>query len=215
MAIDLLRSQAQYLNEHAKARKKGRPGPQTLSMERQTHHDLESLLWVLVYSMMIHHYDSLTHPADRTEYKGVLDAYFGHGGPRAITEKRQFMYMAHSRATGRECLSQWFPKKGERKIFIRCMRLIARNDKADDEEEEEEKDLEASNSVLNTDTLPWDSSDEESHDEDAEDQSGTYRQQGGATTVVQDLSAEILHKRTPAIDHNAVLALLASMIKAL
>src|SRR5258706_12821938 len=138
MALELLRSQDQHLTDERAARRKGNEGPLTLCTERQAHHDLESFLWVLVYAMMIHHYNSLTRDTDRTEYKETLDSYFGHGGVQVITEKRQAMYMAHSRV-GEDCVSRWFHDHLERTLFIRCMTLIAENDREEEVEEEEKK----------------------------------------------------------------------------
>ena len=60
------------------------------------HHDLEVFPWVLVYAIMIHHYNSLTCDTDRTEYKETLDEYSGHGGSKLIVKNRQAVYLPHS-----------------------------------------------------------------------------------------------------------------------
>jgi len=176
MAIDLLNSQVQHHNDEKVARRRGRPGPPTLSTERQAYHDLEGLLWVLVYAMMIHSYNSLTHEADRKEYKVTLDDYFGHGSARTIFVKRHAMLsFAHSK-TGLDHISKWFTDQHERRFFIRCMALIAKHHKA----EEEEEDGKAFEGEITDDIAPWgpaddDSDDSPSPDEDAKDTSGTYK----------------------------------------
>ena len=94
MAVELLRRQVDHLDDEQDARRTGKQGPPT---KREAHHDLEAFLWVLVYAMMIHHYNSLTHETDRAEYKETLDEYFGHGSAKFICINRQDLYLAHSR----------------------------------------------------------------------------------------------------------------------
>ena len=212
MAIDLLRSQASHLRAETKARRNGKQGPPTLSTERQVHHDLEAFLWVLVYAMMIHHYNTLERDTDRTEYKAILDSYFGHGGARVITEKRQALYLAHSRATSDDCVSQWFPDPDERRFFIRCMTLIAEHDKG----EEKKEDLGTFDGEISASNRLWDSDDDESDsspDEDAEDQSGTYRP-GRAAKGVQEPVAG-LRVCPPVITYNSVAAIIDKSLKEL
>jgi len=173
MAVELLRGQNRHLQAEKAARRKGKQGPLTLSMKREAHHDLEAFLWVLVYAMMIHHYNSLTHETDRAEYKETLDEYFGHGSAKFIRKTRQDLYLAHSRV-GEDCVSEWFPDPHEERFFIRCMTLIAKHDRT----EEEEEDLESFEDEISDENPLWSSSDDESEsspDEDVEDQSGTYR----------------------------------------
>src|SRR5258706_3669437 len=210
MALELLRSQDEHLTDEKAARKKGSEGPPTLSTERQAHHDLESFLWVLVYAMMIHHYNSLTRDTDRTEYKETLDSYFGHGGVQVITEKRQAMYLAHSRVGNRR-VSRWFPDPLERKFFIRCMTLIAENDREEEEEEEEKKfkgEISARTPLCDRDDDESDSS----PDEDAEDQSGTYKPSSAAR---EDQGFVGLRTRPPVITYKSVLTILKKALKGL
>ena len=208
MAVELLRSQEEHFIAEKAERRKGKHGPLTLSTERQAYHDLEAFLWVLVYAMMIHHYNSLTRETDRKEYKAILDSYFGHGGAQGIIEKRQALYLAHSRVGGRR-VSRWFPDPHERRFFIRCMSLIAEHDKG----EEEKEDFGTYKGEFNASNLPWDSSDDEgdnSPDEDAEDESGTYRQ-GKATRAVHVPTAS-LRTRPPVITYESVAAMLKKSI---
>src|SRR5258706_8600861 len=140
MALELLRSQNWHLRAEKAAKRNGRPRPLTLSTERQAHHDLESFLWVLVYAMMIHNYNSLTRNIDRTEYKETLDEYFGHGSVTAILKSRKAMLYSALAGVGEDCVSGWFPDPHELRFFIRCMTLIAENDREEEEEEEEEEE---------------------------------------------------------------------------
>ena len=181
MAVELLRSQVQHLEDEIDAQKMGKQGPSTLSTKREDYHDLEALIWVLVYTMMIHHYNSLTHEADRKNYKGIIDRFFGHGSAETIVEKRQAMYLAHSRV-GDTRVSKWFPDSDERRFFNRCMKLIAEHD-TEEEEEEVRRRLEGE---MRDDDLPWDDTDDDDYDYDCDegDNSGTYKQ-GKATKAVR------------------------------
>ena len=209
MAVELLRSQVRHLKTEKAARRKAKHGPLTLSMERQVYHDLEAFLWVLVYAMMIHNYNSSTHETDRHEYKETLDSYFGHGSTTIILDKRTAMIYSAQARVGEDRVSQWFPDPHERRFFIRCMSLIAEHDR----EEEEKEDLGTFKGEFNASNLPWDSSDDESDsrpDEDTEDQSGTYRP-GKATKGVQAPVAG-LRTRPPVITYESVAAILKKTI---
>jgi len=207
MAVELLRCQVQHLYVEQAARRKGKHGPVMLSMKREVYHDLEALLWVLVYAMMIHHYNSLTHESDRNDYKAKIDHHFGHGSAGTIVEKRQALYIAHSRV-GQNRISQWFPDPKERNFFIACMSLIAEHDR----EEVERKNF-AFNGKITSRTLLWDASDDDSDsspDEGAGDQSGTYGQ-GKDTSVVQK-SVVTIRKSPPVITYESVAAILKESI---
>ena len=211
MAVELLRSQVRHLKAEKAARRKGKHGPPTLSMKREAYHDLEAFLWVLVYAMMIHHYNSLVHETDRTDYKEILDSYFGHGCAKVIIEKRHTLYLAHSRV-GDDWVSQWFPDPHERRFFIRCMSLIADHDR----QEEEKEDFGTFKGEFSATNVPWDSSDDESDsspDEDVKDQSGTYRP-GKATKGVQEPVVG-LRTRPPVITYESVAAILKKTINEL
>lgn len=208
MAVELLRSQVRHLKAERAAKRKGKDGPLMLSVERQVYHDLEAFLWVLVYAIMIHNYNSLKNETDKKEYKEILDSYFGHGGAQVIIEKRQALYLAHSRV-GEDGVSQWFPDPHERKFFTRCMDLIADHDR----EKEEKEELRSFKGEISEGNPVWSSSEDESDggpDEDAEDRSGTYKQ-SKATKGVQKIVAR-LRKRPPVITYESVVALLKESI---
>jgi len=180
MAIELLHSQIEHLDNETTARKRGKSGPPTLNTKREVHHDLEALIWVLVYAVMIHNYNSLTRETDRKKYKQTLDEYFGHGSARTTFIKRHAMLsFAHSHV-GHVHASKWFADEHEQVFFIRCMKLIAEHNK-DKEDEEDwgafEGEIDDDNPAL------WGSikdKRDKTPDEDADDTSGTYTQ-GKAT----------------------------------
>ena len=205
MALELLRSQVRHHRAEKSARRNGRPGPRVLSSERQAHHDLEAFIWVLVYAMMIHHYNTLTRDTDIKEYKETLDSYFGHGSARIILDKRKAMIYSALVGVGEDCVSQWFPDPDERRFFIRCMTLIDEHDRGKDEKE----DLETFEGEISASNPLWDSDDDESDsspDEDAEDQSGTYRPGGAAKGVQKPVAG--LRVRPPVITYNSVAAII-------
>ena len=212
MAIELLRSQDEHFTTEKAARRKGKHGPLTLSTERQAYHDLEAFLWVLVYAMMIHHYNSLTDDTDRQVYKDTLDSYFGHGSATIILKNRKAMLYSALAGVGERCVSRWFPDPHERRFFIRCMTLVAEHDR----EKEEKEDLGTFAGEISAGNPLWDSSDDESDsspDEDVEDKSGTYRQ-GKAAKVVQEPVAG-LRTRPPVITYESVIAILKKSIEEL
>jgi hypothetical protein len=203
MAVELLRRRERHLHAEMTARRDGTQEPLTINMKREVHHDLESFLWVLVYAMMIHHYNSLTHETDRMEYKQILDTYFGHGCAEVIVDKRQTLYLAHSRV-GEHRVPQWFPDPHERRFFIRCMTLIAENDR----EEEERKDFGTFDGEIDFTNPVWDHSDDErdiNPDGDAENQFGAHTK--SETTEVQNAVLRS-RKRPPVITYESVVGVL-------
>ena len=212
MAIELLCGQVRYLKAEKAARRKGKHGPLTLSIERQAYHDLEAFLWVLVYAMMIHNYNSLTHETEREEYKEILDSYFGHGSATIILKNRKDMLYSAQAGVSGQCIPQWFPNPPERRFFIRCMTLIAEHDR----EEEEKEDLGTFKGEISAGNPLWDSSDDESDnspDEDAEDKSGTYKQGKTANAVQEPVAG--LRTRPPVITYESVIAVLKKSIEEL
>jgi hypothetical protein len=212
MAVELLRSQVRYLEAEKAARRKGKQAPLALSMKREAHHDLEAFLWVLVYAMMIHHYNSLTHETDRRDYKVILDSYFGHGSAEIILDKRASMiYLARARV-GEHRVSRWFPDPQEQGFFVNCMTLVAKHDK----EEGKKVNFGTFKGEIDDTNPVWDISDDESDgspDEDAEDMSGTYRQGKAAKGAQRPVAG--FRKRPPAITYESVVALLKGSIEEL
>ena len=213
MAVELLHSQVRHLKAEIAARKGGRQGPPTLGTKREDYHDLEALLWVLVYTMMIHNYNTLTLEADRNEYKGVIDRFFGHGSADTILEKRHAMLsMVHS-LFGDSAVSSWFSDPHEQKFFKRSIKLIADHNK---KEEEEEVRRTFDGEIDDDNPAFWRSINKKKYktpDEDADDTSGTYTQ-GRATSTSQKFVASS-RKRPPVITHESVVAMLMQSIEEL
>ena len=209
MAVELLRSQVQYLKAENAARKSGRQGPPRLITQRQSYHDLEALLWVLVYAMMIFNYNSLTKGADRKEYKQILDEYFGHGSATTTLLKRHAMLSLVLSQGGEDQASEWFADLHERRFFIRCMTLIAKHNRA----EEEEEDCGAFEGEISDDNPLWDSADDESDDNpdrNALAESGTYVRRHSTKAAQKPGSG--LRKHSPVITYESVVGILKKSI---
>ena len=211
MAIELLESQIQYLDGEEAARRWGRPGPPRLSTERTAYHDLEALIWVLVYTMMIHNYNSLIRETDRKGYKKILDDYFGHGSAQMTLDKRHAILSSAHADVSQNRVSKWFPNPDEHNFFISCMSLIAEHYRP------EKRVVHWKTPVrdINDDNPPWDPADDDSDsspspDEDTKDTSGTYKS-GKATKAVQKLVAGS-HKRPPVITYESIISLLMNSI---
>ena len=211
MAIELLESQVEHFDSEEAARKRGRPGPAVLSMERKAYHDLEALIWVLVYAMMIHNYNSLTHETDRKGYKKILDDYFGHGSAKMILDKRHAMLSsAHSHVSWNR-VSKWFPDPDERNFFTTCMSLISEHIK---EEEKAAKWPRMFEGEINDDNPTlwglFKDKPDENPDEDADDKSGAYVPSKATKTVQKPVARS--RKRPPVITYQSVVSLLANSI---
>jgi hypothetical protein len=123
MCLELLRLSRRYHINVEAAHKQGKDGARTLSVKREPHHDLEALFWVLVYAMMIHHYNSLFNDDDRKKYRGYIDEFFGHGSFTPLFRSREDLISAPKRVS-EDRVAEWFPDDNERKLFIEMMELI-------------------------------------------------------------------------------------------
>lgn len=123
MCLELLRLSRRYHVNAEAAHKQGKDGARTLSVKREPHHDLEAFFWVLVYAMMIHHYNSLINEDDRKKYHGYTDEFFGHGSFTPLFRSREDLISAPKRVS-EDRVAEWFPDDNERKLFIEMMELI-------------------------------------------------------------------------------------------
>ena len=85
--------------------------------------DLESMIWVLTYTLMLHHHATLQ-GSDKTEYKrDVIDKFYGSLSYSGLAEKRDFLMSrgTNFRAYGPE---QWIPDPTQRQWFRSAMALI-------------------------------------------------------------------------------------------
>ena len=86
--------------------------------------DLESMIWVFTYALMLHHQASLK-GSDRADYKrDVVDNFYGTLSYSGLAEKRTFLAVAgiNPRSRGPEA---WIPDPVHRKWFRRAMALVA------------------------------------------------------------------------------------------
>jgi hypothetical protein len=210
MAAELLRSQVRHLSAEKTAQQSRKEGPPTLNTKREAYHDLESLLWVLVYSMMIHHYNSLQLETDRQEYKTVIDDYFGQGSAKTTIQRRQSMlYLARS-PIGDDSVSTWFPDPDERNFFISCMTLIAEHDREDTKVVNWKKfkgKIDDSNPAL---WVNLDIKRSRSPDEDADDKSGTFKPRKATKAVQKPVAGS--RTRPPEITYESVLSIIKDSI---
>ena len=87
--------------------------------------DLESMIWVLIYAILIHHYANLK-GLRRANYKrSVVDAFYGCLSYSALAKERTFLAVAgiNLRSRGPD---KWIPDPVQRKWFRRAMALVAR-----------------------------------------------------------------------------------------
>ena len=91
--------------------------------------DLESMIWVLIYAIMLHHQESLQ-GADKADYKrDVVDAFYGSLSYSGLAEKRDLMVF---RGTNRRANQpqEWIPDMTQCKWFRCAMTLVSRQNVA-------------------------------------------------------------------------------------
>jgi len=96
-------------------------------------HDFESLLWVVVYAMMIHHRNNIA-PADkekREEYKIVLDRCWAAHAYSNILIAHDHMMATGCSAHRQTTVTFWFPDPREAAFFRDVMRMLRRQDEAE------------------------------------------------------------------------------------
>ena len=97
-------------------------------------HDFESLIWVVVYAMMIHHrnYLAATDPALCGEYKVELDECWAVHAYSNLHRSHNDMIGIGCSPKLRSIVSSWFPDPREGAFFCEAMRLL-RNQTQDEE----------------------------------------------------------------------------------
>ena len=86
--------------------------------------DLESLIWVLTYAIMLRHHEGLQGPK-KAQYKlNVVDGFHGNLSYSGLAKEREVMVFRSIRplSNGPE---EWIPDPAERKWFRRAMTLVA------------------------------------------------------------------------------------------
>ena len=89
-------------------------------------HDFESLIWVVVYAMMIRHRNTLeaTDQVMYGEYKKILDGCWAVHSYGNIHRSHSYMIMIGCSFDCREIVDLWFPNAGEAAFFHDAMRLL-------------------------------------------------------------------------------------------
>ena len=86
--------------------------------------DLESMIWVLTYAIMLHHQESLQ-GMDKADYKrDVVDKFYGSLSYSGLAEKRRLMAYDGSNRFADEP-EEWIPDATQCKWFRRAMTLIS------------------------------------------------------------------------------------------
>ena len=123
MSIDLLEALTDYYDIVENATKsRAIVAPSGLDFVPGPGDDLESMIWVITYAIMLHHQESLQGPA-KTHYKHrFVNNFYGSLSYSGLAEKRNAMMSYGIRSRG---LEKWIPDLAQRKWFTRAMRLVA------------------------------------------------------------------------------------------
>jgi hypothetical protein len=89
-------------------------------------HDFESLIWVVVYAMMIHHRNTLaaTDPGKCQRYKMTLDDCWAVHSYGHLHRYHTFMIAIGCSFNAHKTVSSWFPNPREAAFFCNAMRLL-------------------------------------------------------------------------------------------
>jgi hypothetical protein len=101
-----------------------RKNSSTFTFRHELRHDFESLIWVVVYAMMIRHRNTLaaTDQAMYQEYKAILDeCWAGHSYANLRRSHNDMLIVGCSYT--QDTVSSWFPDPHEAAFFRDAMRL--------------------------------------------------------------------------------------------
>ena len=98
----------------------------TFTFQHKLCHDFESLIWVIVYAMMIHHrnYLAATDQVMYGKYKEILDSCWAVHSYSNLHRCHNHMIMIGCSSRCRRTVSSWFPDALEAAFFRDAMRLI-------------------------------------------------------------------------------------------
>jgi hypothetical protein len=85
--------------------------------------DLESMIWVLTYAIMLHHQESLQGPVKVTYKRNVVDPFYGSLSYSGLTNMRDIMMLRGSNPFYDDP-EEWIPNPVQRKWFRCAMRLL-------------------------------------------------------------------------------------------
>ena len=124
MSIPLLGALTKYFKLVDKAAKN--PGiaiPSELDFVPGPQDDLESMIWVLTYAIMLHHQEALQ-GSDKADYKrDVIDWFYGSLSYSGLTEKRKRMVFDGFNSIAHEP-EDWIPDPTQCKWFRHAMMLV-------------------------------------------------------------------------------------------
>ena len=125
MSIPLLRALDKYHKLMDKAtRDPAIVVPSELDFVPGAGDDLESMIWVLTYAIMLHHQESLQ-GADKADYKrDIVDKLYGSLSYSGLAEKRRLMAFDGSTCVAYEP-EEWIPDMTQCKWFRRAMTLVS------------------------------------------------------------------------------------------
>ena len=97
--------------------------PSALDFVPRTGDDLESMIWVLIYAIVLHHQESLQ-GSDKAAYKrDVVDALYGSLSYSGLANERELMAFRGFNPLSKEP-GAWFPDSTQCKWFRRAMTLV-------------------------------------------------------------------------------------------
>jgi len=125
MSVPLLDALTEYheLLDTA-TRDRGIAVPSFLNFAPGAGEDLESMIWVLTYAIMLHHQESLQGSEKADYMRNVVDKFYGSLSYDGLSVQRDFM---ESRGTNPLAKSpeEWIPDPTQRQWFRQAMTLVA------------------------------------------------------------------------------------------
>jgi hypothetical protein len=125
MSVSLLRALTKHFKLVAKATSNSAIlVPSELDYVPGAGDDLESMIWVLTYAIMIHHQESLQR-SEKAVYKDdVLDTFYGSLSYSGLAKSRRLMAFDGYTLRAEEP-EEWIPDPVQRKWFRGAMTLVA------------------------------------------------------------------------------------------
>jgi hypothetical protein len=112
------------LESHEKSKKLGRP--REFTFQHKICHDFESLIWVIVYAMMVHRRNMLAVADSRTyqDFKEDLDRIWGAHSYARLVDGHESLIGSGSSRFRTVVEESWFPDPLEADFFRASMRLV-------------------------------------------------------------------------------------------
>ena len=125
MSIPLLTALENYYSLVDKATKNPAiVAPSELDFVPGVGDDLESMIWVLTYTIMLHHQESLK-GSDKADYKrDVVDTFYGGLSYAGLVKERELMVYRSTNPLSRRP-EEWISDPTQRKWFRNAMTLVS------------------------------------------------------------------------------------------